>query len=439
MDYSSFVTTDSPRITVEAINGDLIIKGWERPEIRVDSDSKNSLVTSYNENHLTIRSDASVAVRAPIDSLIHISLVSGDLHVKSIEGDLDCKSVEGNAVFKNTGNVEIGNISGNMIAKAIVGNLSIKQVTGNLNASRIEGDLEVDTVNGNTYVQDAEGDILLKAVNGNATFQKVAQDLKVSANGNVAIKAEADMNVNYDIHADGKVQCRLVIASGAKLHFKSQSERIRIELPDLKQETSQQVFDYIYLDPDSEISISAMDSIDFELRDSMSAQDMGLDWNYNFGNITDEINDLVNLKLEENWGAISAQMENLASSFEDKAYLTEHYMEKNHEKIRRQAEKAARRAEQKARLAIERSKAKSRQYRYVPRNQQIKDDPVTDSERQMVLKMLENKQITIDEAERLFAAMEGREYRSQVPSAKSQGTSDTGLSETMVPDEPINE
>ena len=86
-------------------------------------------------------------------------------------------------------------------------------------------------------------------------------------------------------------------------------------------------------------------------------------------------------------------------------------MQRAQERLERKLESARRRAEMKARAAERAARDRRRRpetYDWSPPKVEMVSQPVSDNERLMVLQMLEQKQITLEQAEQLLAALEGR-------------------------------
>ena len=81
------------------------------------------------------------------------------------------------------------------------------------------------------------------------------------------------------------------------------------------------------------------------------------------------------------------------------------------EKMEAKLEAARRRAELKSQAALRRTQAANRRGRvfdWMPQPPQPPKEVVTDEERLLILRMLEQKKISLSEAEELLSALEGR-------------------------------
>jgi hypothetical protein len=86
-------------------------------------------------------------------------------------------------------------------------------------------------------------------------------------------------------------------------------------------------------------------------------------------------------------------------------------MQRAQEKIRRKIEFAQRRAEHQARSAERRAQPRERRswgFEWPGARPETGSEPVSDEERLMILKMLEQKKISPEEADQLLAALEGK-------------------------------
>jgi hypothetical protein len=97
---------------------------------------------------------------------------------------------------------------------------------------------------------------------------------------------------------------------------------------------------------------------------------------------------------------------------EQAAARAQEKIQRAQERLERKLESARRRAEMKARTAERAARDRRRRpetYDWSPPRPEPSGQAVSDEERLMVLKMLEQQQITLEQAEQLLAALEGRQ------------------------------
>ena len=86
---------------------------------------------------------------------------------------------------------------------------------------------------------------------------------------------------------------------------------------------------------------------------------------------------------------------------------TEHRVKRAAERANRHTDRMQRHAERQAKRA-ERRAEKILRFKKRQRDQEVQKDPVSNEERLMILRMVEEGKLTIEEAEKLLSALEGR-------------------------------
>ncbi len=175
------------RITLENINGNVTVTGWERNEVQIDAVKKArdqqkldearievdassdsvSIRTKYPEGH-TNNNPATVTYELHVPRLArldHINLVNGSLNVSQVTGEIDANLVNGKT--------------------------DLRDLSGRLNVSAVNG-----TITANYRSLDNVKEIHLKSVNG-------AINLGLPASPNAEVRAST---VNGGITTDFPLQ-----------------------------------------------------------------------------------------------------------------------------------------------------------------------------------------------------------------------------------------
>ncbi|MGH9345107.1 MAG: DUF4097 family beta strand repeat-containing protein [Terriglobia bacterium] len=150
---NTFYTTRTPRISLTNVNGTVIIRGWDRPQVyavyllgspRIEIDTeqvpsqgeadKIQLAThildrtlqgaSAQVNYtLSVPLGSSVEIRNP-QGMVRIDNLSGDAWVQSIGGDIVVTGASGQVSAHTLGGqIEIDHVSGTVDASSVTGNL----------------------------------------------------------------------------------------------------------------------------------------------------------------------------------------------------------------------------------------------------------------------------------------------------------------------------
>ena len=100
MERYVFKTSDFPKVLIKEVSGSLRVRGWDRSEVRIDTDKPNAADVKQDGDDLTLVCSSGCLVRLPQESLITIGQVSGDLMVKSVENTLEINEVQGQLILK---------------------------------------------------------------------------------------------------------------------------------------------------------------------------------------------------------------------------------------------------------------------------------------------------------------------------------------------------
>lgn len=429
MEQIKLATSDSPKINIKSIGGSLRIKGWDRPEFRADADHDDTLSAEAKGNQIDVTSGAGTMMRLPSQSLIEIGQIARDLIVKSLEGSLEVKDIGSQVVLKNTGDVSFGRVRGNLSAKQLEGDLIIKvldgnialrditgdisldQIHGNLTCKQIDGRVDINTVDGNAVFRDAAGRLAISKCSGNFNYSGYSGGIKVNSEGNAHLNLETEPESIYLIEASGNIHCRLGPGTSGKIILKSMEHNIKVRTKDINEKIKQPEYSLELGDGSGEIRLVAGGSVDFSISD-LEEFDFG---EYSFeddlsslkemSSLADEITSQVSGQLEDQIDSITNQIQELTSNIDFGALASDRgrrHLERQKREMERKLAQAQKRVNRKIKYASQESR-KGRNYR------PLESDPVSDDERKVVLEMLQNKQISVEDAETLLAALEGRE------------------------------
>lgn len=344
------------RVIIPAAPGDLKVTGWEREEIMAKADDILELVQDGDEVTITCDDDLSVSV--PMGASLQIDHAAGDVRVTKMNGPISLGSVTGDLSMHQVGPVTLG---------ALEGDLSLRGATGDVSIGR------------------AGSDVSLRDVQGNATLTSVEEDLYVQAvSGNVNASVGADAVLHLDprpgavIHVTAEDDILLHLPEAVDASFSltaRDAEDVHVQLPGAAKAMKNNPGAFVLGSGAASISLSAGGDIVVtseaeEWEDASEFADFGRDW-----------------PLPADFG----------------------------ERINRRVQQATRRAEAAARRAAQRARVKvnARVGRWnwdmfpggPPASAGPAGEPVSDDERMTILRMLAEKKITTEEAEKLLSAL----------------------------------
>jgi hypothetical protein len=260
----------------------------------------------------------------------------------------------------------------------------------------------------------------------------------------------------YEFTADGNILCRLPQDASAKVTV-NQAENIMIHVGEVRVTEKESIpFEIVFGEGDARLVFTADGNV--QITGEGPGWGVGeFDFDFNLGGEFEEMADQIGRQVSEQIESqvnmieqqINAQMENLSAHLgnigispekaeriaerarEASARATaqaQERMQRAQERIQRKMEAVQRKAEQKARAA-ERAAQRGAQrekrswsfswpaapghpghpgHPARPTAPEAAGEPVSDDERLLILRMLEQKKITAEEAEQLLAALEGK-------------------------------
>jgi hypothetical protein len=429
MEQQSVPTSASPEVQIETVQGSLQLKGWEEHEVRARCDSDGVLSLQEEEDAVRLSCRGDCSVRVPLGASVQIVQVHGDARVKLLEEQLTVEAVQGSLALRDIAGVEIQAVHGNLQAREISGGLSVNRVMGNAVIRDIDGELSVEQVGGNLDLHDVGG---------------TAQAL---AGGNIRVRLSSMAPGGYRFAAGGNLNCRIPNNASVSITLSSGGGVINLDLPDQRTTLRQDHYELTLREGQSELELSAGGIIFLTAREVDWASLAGDEapepegFGGDFEGVPDEFTQQLAQQIDEQ---IQAQMSRLheqmgrLSEMIDKAGLSEEAAERvmrsarqttdeaaaraqekiarTQERLARKMEAAARKAEQRAQAAERRRGSRGFSFSwpgapqppgapFTPREQK---EPVTEEERLMILRMLEQKKISLEQAEKLLAALEGK-------------------------------
>jgi hypothetical protein len=413
MGQQSVATILAPEVTIEEVHGSLQIRGWERPEVLIRYGSEDDVILESSENGIQIRCNSDCLIRLPHGAYVSIGNVHGSTRIKLLDERLSCQQVDGSLVLGNVGETIIEAVHGDLLAKQVMGPLTAKQVNGNAVARDVQGDLTIEQVSGNLDLRDIEGNI--------ATY----------ATGNARVRLNLLASESYTIKASGNLHCRIPDYASVQLDLSSGTNEIRIKTPESKDIFRETNHRTTLGDGEATMTLSAGGSLSLTCQETdwSNMDEVEAEFERAFAGFSEtfeqQISAQIEAQVESQLEVLNEQMETLAASLQESG-LSDVEIERTMRKARQSSERASAHAEEKMRRAQEKLerklaaaqrkaelKAKAaerrrRGWRYegVSSDFAARDEPVSDDERLIILRMLEEKKISLEEAENLLASLE---------------------------------
>jgi hypothetical protein len=355
----------SPRIKIEAIDGDLSAVGWEGEDILIKAD-EDELTLKQNGDEVVLSCTDDVSLRIPKNASLFIQRIGGDAALRGVMGNVEIKQIDND--------------------------LSIREV-GFVTIDSIQEDFSLRGAKGNLYVKNVGGDVSVRDVEGNITLDSVADDLTLrGARGNIKVNVGEDVVVYLEPKADGEYSVvagddiLLVLPVNANATLNLHGDQIDVDWPGIENDEVVVERGVTLGDGSAKITLNA-------------GGDIRLTNDANAGNSAEEFGNFAGMNFD--WSGFGERISRKVDQATRRA--------------QQRAEEAARRVERHAGRQAQRWRANVKMGRWnwdlgpkgVPTPPSPPSEPVAEEERMAILKMLAEKKITAEQAEQLLSALEG--------------------------------
>ncbi len=401
---------DISQLVITNAGGSLFLTGWNREEIRVKDPSEHDSVN---------KEKGKVQLSFPNDGIVHlphhlpvfIESVGKDVVIKGIGSLLQISSVGGDLTLSDVSPATVQSVGGDVFAK------------------RIQGDLVIENVGKDCLVDNVKGQLSLQHVGKDIQVDKVAGGIEAHAGGDGQINFSPVPWQAYKINTGGDLSVAIPEDSNADLSITSNKEDITVSLGNIDEKVKEGEFikqvgeggPAILLSAGGKVFVSSdMYSWLSPLR--INAEELG--------NIAIDFSDQTAEQLKDHLSHVEEDLRetfsNLGDSL-DSIGLSEENLKQIKLQVKesgllgaQKAELAAIKAQAKIEKSIAKAQLKARGMKRKTREfdlgefletQTEKKKIVSDSERLMILNMLQDKKISPEEADDLLKALEGKKER----------------------------
>jgi hypothetical protein len=421
MDKQFATTSASPHILLD-VSGDLRLKGQDEFEVMAKSDNPEDLSLESRDDQVVIRSTGNCSVRVPRDAIVQIQAVHGNAVIKALDGDLSIDLANGDLELRSVGKINIGMVNGNVAAK------------------NVDGDLKIDHANGDVSARGVQGDFMVTGkVSGNLNLSDVGGSATVSADGNITLRLDPAPGHQYEFTCQGNLFCRLSEEASVEISV-PKAAQVMVDLPGIHASAPVQTPYALTLgEGDAKITLSADGNVILDTHaPDWGMEDFDIDVGSEVEGMADAVSQQISQQVESQMRMIEEQLNAQLSSLSMKlsaAKLTEDQARRIEERAREASQRATERAQERVRRAQDRIELKlaaaqrkmeqrsharehaahhgrhdfSFNFPTPPTPPTPTGEPVSEEERLIILRMLEQKKITMEQAEELLSALEAKE------------------------------
>jgi hypothetical protein len=397
----------APQIRIEEISGNLALSGWDRPELQVRGCRNDDLTIDQLGEVITIRCDGDCTILAPLQAAVRIGEVNGDAQVNLLLGTVEIEEVDGNLSVSSVGSVIVGDVDGDLTVRSVA------------------GACQVDNVDGNARVARVAGDVRLRAVDGDLNVTEVVGSLEAVVDGNVALALQLTPGQTVMVTADGDINCQVEPGAGASVMLKADGE-LRVRNLGEPRRGTDTTLEFMIGDGSAMLHLTADGNITLrgaEIRLDVES-DFGAELSEEMARRAAELSQQITSQVESQVETLSRELEEKLSQMGTGDEMASRIQDRVAGALRRAEEKLAEamrkmevRVQEAERRGPEGDGRRRKAYAWQapppppPRPAPPKRPRATDEERMMILRMVEQGKVSVEQAEKLLAALNGEQEK----------------------------
>lgn len=376
-------------IIIQAVGGDLRVRGRDDDMLIVEGDHVEVEQIGDNQPYL-VRGGGDCRITVPDDVDVIVQEVGGDAKLTDLGGKVEISNIGADLTLRNVTVVHIKNVGAD---------LRIKRADGDITIDNIGSDATIREVAGAVWITNIGSDLYLRNVDESCVVENVGSDLVVNI--------DFHPDLEYRFRAGSTILCRVEPDANARFFVPAELDVV-LDIPAELVESEDGTQQIITM---GEGSATIVIEDGDELRLVTDEQDYVV-------NLSAQIEEELDARLSNLEEKLSQQLEGLDERIRVKAEVWSTHAERLAERAQEQAQRAMERARRSLERQTRRKRSGPRaEFRWEwdsagrgrPARPSAPVEPVKEEERMMILKMVQDQKISIEEAERLLAALEGQD------------------------------
>ncbi|MBA4380053.1 MAG: hypothetical protein C0393_05120 [Anaerolinea sp.] len=421
MKQQTIIVGPAPEVTLQTLPGDLRVTGWERAEMMAKTDGDMLNITTDGER-ISVSCDENLILYLPRQASLQIENVAGDACLQALGGAVTLGPVAGDISLNNIGAATLSTVAGDASLNS-VGGLVADQIGGDFALRGGRGDCLIANIGGDASLRDVDGMVSIENVGSDLFLRNARRGVVVSSGADATLYLEPLPGKEYHITAGDDLLLRLPLDADVELHLATTSgspEAIRVDFPGLELDEESPTQTITLGNGAARMFLTAGDELIVTSKADRwaSAADFGIgmsdtsEWGIPgippippvppIPPIMADLSERINSRVQAAMERAQARSEAASRRAEVKIAVA-----------MRHAESKAHAAEARARRPHGRFEGRvviggAEVFKFSGQKPPERGEPVSDEERLTILKMLQEKKISLEEAEKLLAALEGK-------------------------------
>ena len=199
---TKFIKLQGKDLVIIKVSGNLFLEGYDGDEVRVQASPKNLKVFT-DEEALRITCYETLTVSVPSALQTRVEKVGGTAVIRNISSkELYVQRVGGELTIQNTNDLRISRVGGAC---------QLLEIHGELNAERVSGSL---------YISDVDGKLTVSSARSDVSAMLIEQEAEISAAGDVTLQFNEEEIKPIDIRSKGNIILMLPKNPNANLDAK---------------------------------------------------------------------------------------------------------------------------------------------------------------------------------------------------------------------------
>jgi len=392
MSSQTITVGEHPIVHVKA-SGSLVIQAGEDRQVRALYNGMASRLESPSGSEADVFCDEDEVLLVPRDAVLQIDTVGGDLSVRDLKANVLVGHVGGDFNVQYAAKLAVESVGGDVHATEVSGALEFQSIGGDLVVNHLGSDLTVQHVGGDVRAYQVDGAVNILNAGGNVKLSLAGEGVSVFSDGDIHVGLSKTTGQVVRLAAHGDVRLTVPEGASAALDLTSRHDDIKVRLGDRLEVVKEEHFDLELGEGSTKIKVES--DGDVLVTDSMDELHHE---HHNF--------DTIDHHIEEQVERLNRQIERATRLAQARTTHAEEV-----------AERSAHKAEERLRRTTEKLQRRAMDYGFpfeaplgasTP-SAQAEPTPApkaTEEERMLILKMLQEKKITVEEADKLFEALE---------------------------------
>jgi DUF4097 and DUF4098 domain-containing protein YvlB len=208
----TIAVTRGSRLNVENFAGEVIIKGWDRDQVRVQARHAARVKVALRTvgTTMTVRSDSSgppasvdYEIMAPAWMAVKVAGTYNFITVEGVKAEVSAETTRGDIVVKGgTGTIVVKSVQGAVHVEGARGRINASSVNEGITMVDVSGDIAAETTNGSiSMTKVASGNVQATTINGDVTFEGSVADSGrygfATHNGSITVSVPETSNAAF--------------------------------------------------------------------------------------------------------------------------------------------------------------------------------------------------------------------------------------------------